>query len=109
MAIGIAEIDEQRVADAVTAGPALEIAAIAEAAGDVAHVNEVAALRHREGEVMQARTTAVGEHDVMRIALALQPGAPQFVAAVGCGELGQPETERGVELGRAQNVLRDDL
>ncbi len=58
---------------------------------------------------MQPRPAPRGEHHVVRVALALQPGRPDLVLAVGGGEFGEPEADRQVELGRLPDVVRRDL
>lgn len=72
MLIRIAEINEQRVPGPVPAGSVFDIPAEFHATRHVTGVNDVARIRHRIGEAMQPRPGAVGEHDVVRIALALK-------------------------------------
>src|SRR5262249_26020793 len=75
MAVGIAEIHVHGMAGAMPAGPTLDTAAKPERAGDIAGVEDVVAFGARECSVMQARTRLLEEHDVVRIALALQEDA----------------------------------
>lgn len=71
VAIRITEIDEKSVADAVPAGPSLQSVGASHARRNVAGVNKIAHFRHRVGEVMKPRTSAIAEHDVVGIAFAL--------------------------------------
>src|SRR5580700_5918356 len=72
MAVGIAEVDEQRVARTVAAGTVLDALAEAEAAEHVAGEKQPRRFRNREGKMMQPRAGPGGEDDVVRIALALE-------------------------------------
>ena len=66
-------------------------------------------VRHRERGVVQPRPAAVGEHDVVRIALALQEHEHQVVGVVGRDELGEPEAEIAVELAGLRHLGRENL
>ncbi len=107
VAVGIAEIDEHRVPRPVPPGPALDRQAEAETARHVAGFQQVGAFLRKIGEVMQPWARAVEEHDVVRIALALQEHAAQRAAA---GDVfGEPEADLVIEAQRARHVRREDL
>ena len=92
VAVGITKIHEQRIADTVAAGSTLHAVCVSHARGNVTGVNEIAHLRHRIGEMVQPRSTPTTEYDVVRIALALQPNAPQFVGSVFRRVFGQAKS-----------------
>ena len=66
-------------------------------------------LRRQVGDVMEARTGAVEEHDVVRIALALQEHAAQIGGALRRDVFAQAETGLHVELAGLAHVRRQDL
>src|SRR6202012_519449 len=86
MAVGIAYIEEERVGDAVAAGAALEVFQVAAGGHDVAEMQHVHRRRHPIAEMVQARSLAVGDGEIVHIALAMQPGGSD--AAVGAVLLG---------------------
>ena len=107
MAVGIAEIDEHRVAWSMAAGAAFDGAAEAETAGDVAGFEQVLALLREVGDVMQAWAGAVEKDDVVRIAFALQEHAAQLIIV---GDVfRQAEPHGRVERKRARYVRRENL
>ena len=108
MAVGVAEIDIERMARAVPAGSALDARAEAERAGDVAGAQDADAFRRGESNMVQPRAGAFEEHDVVRVALALQEHAGQLLA-LRHDVFAQPEAGRHVELGRLAHVGREDL
>src|SRR5207249_2748734 len=77
MAVRVAHIDVHRMPRPMPPRTALDAGPIAEFTRDVAGMQQVMDLRREEGKMMQARTRAVEENDVMRIALALQKHAAQ--------------------------------
>jgi hypothetical protein len=81
--VGISQIDEQHVAGAVAAGPAFDIGREAHIGGEIAHIEEVIGSGQTERGVMQPRPDAGREHDVVRVALALQEHEQELVGAVG--------------------------
>jgi hypothetical protein len=80
VAVGIAEIDVHGVSGPVPAGAALDLAAEAEGAGHVAGAQQVVGFRRRIGDMVQPRPGAVEEHDVVRVALALEKNPEDGVA-----------------------------
>src|SRR5262249_40009037 len=108
MAVGIAEIHVHGMTGAMPAGTALDTAAKPERAGDIAGVEDVVAFGARECSVMQARTRLLEEHDVVRIALALQEDAGEF-SAPGHDLFAQPEARGHVELARLAHVGHQNL
>ena len=99
VAVGIADVEEERVRNAVAAGAALDVLQIAAGGHHVAQVQDVHRRRHPIGEMMQARATAIGDGEVVDIALAVHPGrrdAP--VRAVLLAVFGEAEAEPGVEV-----------
>src|SRR6478672_3017511 len=107
MPVRIAEIDERRVTRAMPPRPALDRSAKAELARDIAGLQQVMVLLREECRVMQLRTCAMEEYDVVRIALALQEDAAQFAAERDV--FGQAEAHAGVEFERARHMRRHDL
>ncbi len=71
--IGIADVEEEGVGDAVPAGPALQARKKAGGRHHVAQVDDVERGRRPVGEVVQARTGAVGEGEIVHVALAMHP------------------------------------
>ena len=102
MAVGIPDVEEERIRDAVAAGAALDV--LQEAAGGhhVAEMQDVHRSRHPIGEVMQARALAIGDGKIMHIALAVQPGGGDAaVRPVFLAIFGQAEAEPCIEIDRA--------
>jgi hypothetical protein len=98
MAVGIAQIDEARIARAeMTARSPFDARSEAVPPEQVADVHEVIDFRDREGGVVQARSRIVDEDDVVRIAFALQENGAQVVGAVVDDVFGQAEAHLHVE------------
>src|SRR5690349_24331696 len=98
MAVWIAEVDEQRMAGTVPARAVLEVLAETERARDVAGLKEAMRLRDRERHMMEARARAIGDHDVLRIALALNENEKELEDAVGRNEHGQAAAQDEIGL-----------
>ncbi len=109
MVVGIAHIDEQRMARAVAAGPVFDVDGIAHLGREIADVEEVIGFRDAEGGVMQPRPGAGREHDVVRIALALQEHEEQFLAVVGRDVFREPEAQAHPELAGLLHVRHQQL
>src|SRR6266704_5495216 len=73
MAVGIANIEKERVGDAVAARTALDVLEEAARGHHVAQMQHVHRGRHPIGKMMQARAVAVGDGEIMHIALAMHP------------------------------------
>src|SRR5258708_37083409 len=73
MAIGDADIQKERVGDAMAAGTALDV--LEEAAGShhVAQMQYIHCGRHPVSKMVQARSLAVGDGEVVQIALPIRP------------------------------------
>ncbi len=97
VAVGIAQVDEQRVPGSVPAGTEFDVVGKAHGGGEIADVEEQVGFRNGEGGMMQPRPGARREHDIVRIALALQEHEHRIVAAVGRDIFGQPEAHGHVE------------
>src|SRR4051812_7814761 len=96
VAVRVADIKKERVRDAVPARPALHVGEIARGRHHIAKVQDVERSRRPDADVMQPRSAAVGEGEVVDIALAVQPNRPELaVAVVSLGVFGQAETELG--------------
>src|SRR5579862_4639507 len=97
--VGIPDIEKEGVRDAMPAGPALEILQIAARGHYVAQMQDVHGARHPIGKMVQARALAVGQGEVMHIALTLQPSRCNSpIRAVFLGIFRQAEAEPRVEI-----------
>jgi len=98
MAIGIADVEEERVRDTMPSGAALDIIEITARGHHIAQVQNVHGSGHPIGEMVQARALAVGDSEIVNIALAVQPGGRDpAVLAVLLGIFGQAEAEPRVK------------
>src|SRR6266576_1166340 len=85
MAVGVAEIEEERIRNAVATGTALDVLQEAAGSHDIAE--------------MQARALAIGDGEVVHIAFAMQPGSGDPpIRPVLLAIFGQPETELCIEI-----------
>src|SRR4051812_42989699 len=110
VAVGIPDIEEERVRDAVASGAALDVLQVTAGSHDVAEMQDVHRGRRPIGKVVQARAAAVGDGEVMDIALAVHPGGGDApVRSVFLAIFGQPEAEPGVEVDRVLYFGRKDV
>ena len=97
MPIGIAQVEVERVGDAVAARAAFDVMELVGGAERVGEVEDVVRLGTREREVMQSRRRALGRGDVVHRLLAEHPRRVQRAVVVLDG-LRQTEAQRGVPL-----------
>ncbi len=110
MAGGIANIEKEGVGDAVAGGAPLHVVEITARGHHVAQMQDVHRGRHPVSEMMQTGTFAVGDGEIMHIALAMHPGGGDAsVRAILLGELGQAEAEPGVEIDGALHVVGEHV
>jgi hypothetical protein len=92
----------------VAAGPALHVGDIAAGRHHVADVEDVERARRPDSDVVQARPAAVGESEVVDVALAVQPHRPKLgIGVVGLGVFGELEADVGVEVVARLHVRRE--
>ena len=110
MAVGIADIEKERVRDAVAAGAALDVLQVSAGCHHVAEMQDVHRGRRPIGNMVQARAAAVGDGEVVDIALAVHPGGGDAsVRSVFLAIFGQPEAEPGVEVDGVLHFRREDV
>src|SRR5882757_2748768 len=108
MAVGVADIEEERIRNAVATGTALDVLQEAAGSHDIAEMQDVHRRRYPIGEVMQARALAIGDGEVVHIAFAMQPGSGDPpIRPVLLAIFGQPETEPCIEIDRALHLGRE--
>src|SRR5579872_3627406 len=106
VAVGIADIEEERIRYAVPARPTLDIAEIAGGRHQVEQVDNVERGRDPERDMVKARTQSVRKGDVMDAALAMHPSRPKLRPVVGVGIFRHAKADRGVKFRRRPHVRR---
>ena len=81
VAVGIAHIDVHRMPRSVPPRATFDAGAETEFAGEIAGLQQMVHLGREEREMVQARSGAVEEYDIVRVALTLQEDAPQIERA----------------------------
>src|SRR5262245_2540324 len=110
VAVGIAQIDEARVARTeMPARSPFDARAEAVPSQKIADVHEMVDFRDRERGMVQARSGIVDEDDVVRIALALQEDRAQVVGAVVDDVFRQAEAHLHVEFQRRSHLVGKHL
>src|SRR5579871_701527 len=73
-------------------------------------MQDVHRCRHPIGEVVQARALAVGDREIMHIALAMQPGRRNAaIRSILIRVFGEPEVETGVKIHGVLHLGRKDV
>ena len=106
--VGIAEVEVERVGDAVPARTALDVVELVGRTQRVGEVEDVVRLGTREREVVQPRRRALRRRDVVHRLLAEHPRRVQRAVVVLDG-LRQPEAEAGVPLVERLHVVGDEV
>ena len=110
VAIGIADVKEERVGNTMPSGTALDILQVSARGHHITQMQNVHGGRHPIGEMVQARAFAVGDSEIVNVALAVQPGGGDpAVLTVLLGILGQAEAEPGVEIDGVLNLGGKDI
>jgi len=93
----------------VPSGAALHVRQIARRRHHVAQMQDVERACGPDADMVQPRSAAVGEGEVMDVALAVQPHRPEprIAAIVGLGVFGQAEAQLSVEIVRRLHVRRE--
>ncbi|MNV77881.1 hypothetical protein D3C71_1713420 [compost metagenome] len=107
MVVGIADIEEEGIGNAMTSGAALDIGEPAGGRHQVEQVDDVERRRHPEGGVVQARAAAVGKGDVVHAALAMGPGGPETSRLLVGRVFRYPEADLVVEGDRFVDIGRE--
>ncbi|ENN88749.1 hypothetical protein RHSP_43422 [Rhizobium freirei PRF 81] len=97
VAVGIEDIEEEGVGDAVASRTALDVADPAGGRHQIEQVDDVERCRHPEGGVVQTRAAAIGEGDIVDAALAVGPGSPETAGFFVLSVLRDAEAEFVIE------------